>query len=833
MNRTHRFVWLIIGFVLASASTLGSVGVPSASAASPVTLSPSSGPPGTAVQAYVTTDVPNFVLDVYWDGTWLTEGVTDGSGNAMIPFTVPQGAAPGAHEVRLRDGGFSIFTTFTVTSPALNIDLTVDDAFVLDTSFNSPSRICVGDAYELAGIFHNIGTAHSGAFNIEWRLSDGRSVIGSHASLPPGGSNRHTAYFPMTNPGQYTVTITPDYDNRISESNESNNARSTTFTVEDCSSPTQPPTVDCSSATLNFDHTSNQTPGIQDTINVTGTGWVPGGTVTVSVTPTLSGTLEPTVVDPNGNWTYSFWLTASAGTYTYTFQEQTPQCTITRQQPFTVTTPDTAKPGGTWISPANDFTVTNDVVHFEVEVHDYEGGPGIDHVNFTALYSGSWHTVATLPFAYGGGDTLDYDWDVSDVPAGPLTLSFDVYDNADESLEPRNVSPNGERSGQIQRQEPQPPGSPSQADYGFLDSLQLPWRCGDHEPRRLNQDWIGHDAVGFALDFSAPYQSDVLAPMAGTLRKYQDFSSAGPGKGLGYYVIIDAGNGWQVLLAHLDHPSSLSDGHVDVGAVVGSAGGSGGWPVHIHVEVRLNNARPDFSQVSRIFGHSRDDFKWDNSNPYRPLLFGSGNGCNVTGAPSVSVSTLPVDAAFENTSADCVYFIETEHNLCGGFRAYWNKFGALFVYGYPVTEEFQENGAIVQYFERARFEWRPGSWPERYDVELGLLGNDVAAGRFTQQSFQPAQHNSASGCIYFEETQHNLCGGFRAFFDQYGGMAVYGMPISEEFQEFNPDTGKTYTVQYFERQRVEWHPGEWPERFDTMLGRLGAQMLGLTPGAHD
>ncbi|HXF56339.1 MAG TPA: hypothetical protein VNO34_01945 [Actinomycetota bacterium] len=36
-------------------------------------------------------------------------------------------------------------------------------------------------------------------------------------------------------------------------------------------------------------------------------------------------------------------------------------------------------------------------------------------------------------------------------------------------------------------------------------------------------------------------------------------------------------------------------------------------------------------------------------------------------------------------------------------------------------------------------------------------------------------------------------------------------------------------MQYFERQRFEWHPGEWPERFDVLLGRLGAQLLGQQP----
>ena len=34
-------------------------------------------------------------------------------------------------------------------------------------------------------------------------------------------------------------------------------------------------------------------------------------------------------------------------------------------------------------------------------------------------------------------------------------------------------------------------------------------------------------------------------------------------------------------------------------------------------------------------------------------------------------------------------------------------------------------------------------------------------------------------------------------------------------------------VQYFERTRFEHHPGAWPENFDILQGRLGAEQLGL------
>jgi len=57
------------------------------------------------------------------------------------------------------------------------------------------------------------------------------------------------------------------------------------------------------------------------------------------------------------------------------------------------------------------------------------------------------------------------------------------------------------------------------------------------------------------------------------------------------------------------------------------------------------------------------------------------------------------------------------------------------VFGYPISEEFREVNLddgqeyVVQYFERARFEWHPGAWPERYDVLLGRLGHTLLEAR--------------------------------------------------------------------------------------------------------
>ncbi len=167
------------------------------------------------------------------------------------------------------------------------------------------------------------------------------------------------------------------------------------------------------------------------------------------------------------------------------------------------------------------------------------------------------------------------------------------------------------------------------------------------------------------------------------------------------------------------------------------------------------------------------------------------------------------------------YFPETGHSVGNGFLSYWQANGGLDIFGYPLTDEITQNGTTVQYFERARFEWHPGSNPANYDVLLGLLGDTVTA---TQQAsgappFQRAMARDAPGCNYFASTGHNLCGGFSAYWAQFGGLAIFGFPISEEFSENGT------TVQYFERARFEWHPGEAPDRYDVLLGRLGAQAL--------
>lgn len=74
---------------------------------------------------------------------------------------------------------------------------------------------------------------------------------------------------------------------------------------------------------------------------------------------------------------------------------------------------------------------------------------------------------------------------------------------------------------------------------------------------------------------------------------------------------------------------------------------------------------------------------------------------------------------------------------------------------------------------------------------------------------------------YFPETSHTLSFGFKYFWEHSGGLSVFGYPLTQEFKEANSDNNKVYTVQYFERERYEYHPEFKGTPYETELGRLG------------
>jgi hypothetical protein len=73
---------------------------------------------------------------------------------------------------------------------------------------------------------------------------------------------------------------------------------------------------------------------------------------------------------------------------------------------------------------------------------------------------------------------------------------------------------------------------------------------------------------------------------------------------------------------------------------------------------------------------------------------------------------------------------------------------------------------------------------------------------------------------HFPETGHTVSGLFLQYWNNNGGLAQQGYPISEEMQETSDTDGKVYTMQYFQRAVFEHHPENQPP-FNVLLSLLG------------
>lgn len=82
-----------------------------------------------------------------------------------------------------------------------------------------------------------------------------------------------------------------------------------------------------------------------------------------------------------------------------------------------------------------------------------------------------------------------------------------------------------------------------------------------------------------------------------------------------------------------------------------------------------------------------------------------------------------------------------------------------------------------------------------------------------------ADHDVGPTEVYFPQTGHTLRDDFLDYWRHYGGLPIFGYPLTEEITD--PDDG--VTRQYFERAVFERNPdgeGEWA----VLLQRLGAEL---------
>ena len=158
------------------------------------------------------------------------------------------------------------------------------------------------------------------------------------------------------------------------------------------------------------------------------------------------------------------------------------------------------------------------------------------------------------------------------------------------------------------------------------------------------------------------------------------------------------------------------------------------------------------------------------------------------------------------------YFPETGHSVHGEFLEFFETHGGLAFFGYPLTDEFTQDGRRVQYFQKVRMEGHP-ELSEPYHVQLGLLGDELGYRQppISSAEIPPANHPQRR---YYPETGHTVSFAFLDYFDEHGGLDIFGYPITE----FLVERGRI--VQYFQRACLEWHP-ENPHPYKVQLGLMG------------
>lgn len=141
---------------------------------------------------------------------------------------------------------------------------------------------------------------------------------------------------------------------------------------------------------------------------------------------------------------------------------------------------------------------------------------------------------------------------------------------------------------------------------------------------------------------------------------------------------------------------------------------------------------------------------------------------------------------------------------------YWKAHGGAGRFGPPLAPPERAGALTRQVFERAVLELHPDQADTPYLVQPAALGRAAAAGR----EFPPAD-NTGAGARYFPETSHTIREAFAAYWEQFDGMLVLGLPISEELDASAAD-GRRRAMQYFERAVLAYYPEDGSVRLEPL-----------------
>jgi len=88
---------------------------------------------------------------------------------------------------------------------------------------------------------------------------------------------------------------------------------------------------------------------------------------------------------------------------------------------------------------------------------------------------------------------------------------------------------------------------------------------------------------------------------------------------------------------------------------------------------------------------------------------------------------------------------------------------------------------------------------------------------------------------FTDKAPYCFVGKFAPYWNDNGGLPVFGYPITIAASQANADTGQRYLTQWAERNRLELHPENAGTPYEILLGLLGKdrlRQLGRDPGAE-
>lgn len=147
------------------------------------------------------------------------------------------------------------------------------------------------------------------------------------------------------------------------------------------------------------------------------------------------------------------------------------------------------------------------------------------------------------------------------------------------------------------------------------------------------------------------------------------------------------------------------------------------------------------------------------------------------------------------------------------FRSVWVGRGGLAIFGLPLSEaRTLGDGTVVQLFERARLELRPGVSA----VQLGLIAVELGYGR----PGGPAPDDDDDRRWHYPATGHTIAAPFRGYWAERGALVVFGLPITGLYSD---DAGRQ--SQCFERACMQLFPELSSTPSAIQLRLLGVELL--------